>query len=126
MAVLEGIDELDAKLKRLDLTVRAKMLMTALKKNVEPTRAGSAQRAPVLTGNLATHQAIATVPSLSNALTAVVRVGPERKAFYGTFDEFGTKFMGKQPFLGPAFEETKEEVLKKTAEDFKATVENFQ
>jgi|SRR5215510_12151072 len=126
MAVLEGIDELDDKLKGLDLAVRRKMLMTALKENVEPVRAGTAQRAPVLTGRLSREQIIATVPSQSTAQVAVVRTGPSRKAFYGTFQEFGTRFISEQPSLGPSYEANKEEVLKRTSEDFKKAVENFK
>lgn len=122
MPVLNGIAELDSKLKQIELSVRRKMLTTSLKDAAEITRARAAELAPVRTGRLKANEVIATVPSLSTAESALVRVGPAKKAFYGLFDEIGTVFMTRQPFLRPAFEETKDEVLLKTAEDFKAAV----
>ena len=40
-----------------------------------------------------------------------LKVGPTRAAFYAIFLEFGTAFMAAQPFLRPAYEEHKDEVV---------------
>src|SRR5437867_9409918 len=100
MAVLRGIEELEAKLKELERSVQANALMSALKENVEPTRARAAELAPVgdpskdpHAGRLKAHEGMAAVPSLSSAKVAVVHVGPLLDAFYGLFDEIGTAFM---------------------------------
>lgn len=131
MAVLRGIEELEQKLRELDRTVQAKCLMSALKEHVEVTRARAADNAPVgdpkedpHAGRLKAHEDIATVPSLSSAKVAIVRVGPRIDSFYGLFQELGTAHHSAQSFLLPAFEETKESVLAKTAEGFKKAVES--
>jgi HK97 gp10 family phage protein len=124
VAVLQGIEALDAKLAAIDRSVRQRMLMRALKENVEPTRSLAGQLSPLRTGRLAAGEKIASVPSLSNADTATVRVGPARKVFYGLFNENGTIHMTATPFLGPAYIQTKDSVLRNTAEDFKQAVEH--
>lgn len=43
-----------------------------------------------------------------HSATVAVSVG---KAFWGMFLEFGTRFMGKRPFMRPAFESKKHEAL---------------
>jgi len=45
-----------------------------------------------------------------------LHVGPEKAAFYALFLEFGTEFQAAQPFMRPAFEEHKDEVLAAFAE----------
>ncbi len=125
--VIRGIEELDAKLRDLDRSVQAKALMSSLKEHAEITRARAADLAPVgdpsegdpHAGRLKAHEDIATVPSLSSSKVAVVRVGPRLDAFYGLFQEIGTAHHVAQPFLEPAFEETKDEVLSKIADTFK-------
>lgn len=123
MPVLQGIEQLDSKLNQLKFSVQQKMLMAALKKSAEVTRLRAAENAPVLTGKLRGAIRVATAPSLSSAYVAVVRVGPSRKGFYGSFQEFGTSFHTPQSFLGPAFEETEQQVMARTAEEFKRAVE---
>lgn len=132
MAILNGIEELEAKLRELDLRTQASALMGSLKESAEVTRLRAAELAPVgdpavdpHAGRLKAHEGMATVPSQSNARTALVRVGPLLDAFYGLFDEIGTAHMVAQPFLEPAFDETKNEVLEKTAQAFKAIVESI-
>ena len=126
MAVLQGIEHLEAKLKELELSIQRKMLTTSLKEAADITRTRAAELAPYLTGRLKEHEIVVTVPSQSNAQTALIRVGPAKDAFYGLFDEIGTAHMTAQPFLRPAFEQTHDEVLRKTAEDFKKAVEEFK
>lgn len=42
---------------------------------------------------------------------AVVAVGPNRRSFYGLFQEFGTAKHGAQPFMRPAFDEKSAQAL---------------
>ncbi len=120
MAVIQGIEQLESKLAELERVVRRKMLTVALKEAAEITRARAADLAPVLkeldkrreAGRLKAHE-IVSVSQQSDSNTAVVRVGPDKTAFYGLFEEIGTAHATADPFLGPAYEETKEEVLAK-------------
>jgi len=125
MAVIQGIEELESKLADMERSVRRKVLRAAVKQAAELTRTRAAELAPVLTGKLKGNEIISVVDSLSTSNSVVVRVGPGMKTFYGLFDEFGTAHSTAEPFLSPAYEETKDNVLKKIAADFKEAVENI-
>lgn len=73
-------------------------------------------------GKLKLNLRIANVPAnqTPNSATVVVTVG---KAFWGMFVEFGTRFMSARPFLRPAFEAKKMEVLKRLGESLGEQIE---
>lgn len=123
MAVLHGMDKLDAKLKKMTFTVRQKMLTKAAKAGAELIRADAASRAPRDSGKLSENMVI-TVARESTADTVLLKIGPSRDAFYGRFQEWGTINASQQPFLDPAFEARKEEALRLVAEQFKEAVES--
>jgi len=125
LAVIQGIEALEAKLQGIARSVRQKLLLKTLKEAVEQTRDLAAQLAPRRTGRLSRGEKIATVPSLSNADTATVRVGPARSVFYGLFNEAGTVHMTAHPFLNPAYQATVNQVMQRVAADFKAAVESL-
>ena len=125
MAVIQGLEQLDAKLAELERTVRRKMLVVALKEAAEITRAQASALAPVRTGRLKEHEII-SVSQQSDSNTAVVRVGPDRSAFYGLFEELGTAHSTPDPFLEPAYDETRADVLAKMSELFIEAVESVK
>jgi HK97 gp10 family phage protein len=125
MAVIQGIEQLEAKLNKLPLALQRKVLTDAAKEGAEIIRQGAASAAPVLTGQLAANEIISTVASESNAYYVLLRIGPRRKNFYGIFEEFGTSHQQAEPWLGPSFETTKALAQQKVATAFKETVENL-
>lgn len=64
------------------------------------------------TGNLARLEITKAV--VKKADRAIVKIGPSREAYYGTFVELGTVHMAPQPFLGPALEEKSQEAVQET------------
>lgn len=125
MATLEGIDQLDAKLKRLTLEVERKCLQRATKDGAEVIRAEMGRTAPKLTGHLSERIIISVVASESNAYYTLVRIGPARDAFYGQFDEFGTAHQTAEPFVHPSFENKKSEALEIAANNFREAVNSI-
>ena len=125
MAVIQGIEQLEAKLKKLPLALQRKVLTDAVKQGGEIIRQGAANAAPVLTGQLAANEIISVVASESNAYYVLIRIGPRRKNFYGIFEEFGTSHQQAEPWLGPSYEITKELAQQKVVAAFKETVENL-
>lgn len=123
MAVIQGLDELDRKLKRLSLEVQRKGLMKATKEGGEIIRAEMERTAPRLTGHLAENEIVSAVNSQSNAFVAIVRIGPARDAFYGQFPEFGTAFMIAEPFVMPSFQSKQKEALAAAGVVLKVIVE---
>jgi HK97 gp10 family phage protein len=61
--------------------------------------------------------------AVNGDLEAVAKIGPERKAFYSTFLEFGTKKMRAQPFIRAAYESMKNAVLARFVEEGRKIVE---
>ena len=53
----------------------------------------------------------------------IIKVGPSRDAFYGMFLEFGTRDINPRPFLRPAFDAKKAEILDKIGERMGKRVE---
>ncbi len=123
MAVIQGIEELEARLSRMSLEVQRKVLLAATKEGGEIIRKGGEDAAPVLSGVLRDNETVSTVTSESNAYYVLLRIGPNRRAFYGGFDEFGTAFMEAEPWLGPSFQRTKGIAEAHVAKVFKEAVE---
>lgn len=113
---LRGMPELREALKRLGSALKMEVIQEALMKGAEPIRAAAAQKAPRRTGTLAEEMIAAHSTEWGRyargAREAVaVRIGPSKKAFYGKFQELGTRRHAAQPFLRPAFDERKDEAM---------------
>lgn len=106
----EGGAELAKTLEGLSARVSKRMLRESLEEAGEPMRKRMSQMAPREPGapDLADNIVISTArvkqPKGSEAQAAAVAVGPERRFFYGFFQEFGTVHHGAQPFVRPAFD----------------------
>jgi len=97
-----GKKELLAKLKAIDTELATKTLEQAAEAGAEVIEKAASQKAPRRTGRLAssiTHEV------KEKSRTGVeVAIGPDTKAFYGLFQEFGTSKMPAHPFLRPALD----------------------
>lgn len=93
-----GIRELKIALKR---NIEMDDVKRIVRKNGGDMQAKTQQNAPVDTGAL--KQSIG-LEITDGGLTATV----EPKVEYASYQEYGTRFMEAQPFVGPAFNEQKE------------------
>lgn len=118
MALIQGLDQLERKLREIELSVQRKALRDGVKEGAVLIAEEASRRAPVLTGELQENIIVSMRDSESDAKTVAARIGPSKRVFYGVFDEFGTAHMTSQPFLIPAFEAKKEEALQLTSEHF--------
>lgn len=109
--LIRGLDELEAKLKKLSRVGQRKVLQKALKIGAEPIRQEAEDTAPRDTGRLAENEIVSLSQAESAPDQAVVKIGPSMQAFYGLFDELGTVFMVAQPFLEPALQRKKDEAI---------------
>jgi HK97 gp10 family phage protein len=134
---IDGLKQLDEALKQLPIELQKKELRAAVAKSSTIVKNEILAKAPVDTGRLRdnVYRAYAKDKSDSGRSTYVVgiRFGKKKRyvndkrnrklnragksyltageAFYWTFIEFGTKKMPARPFLRPAFEAKKMEVI---------------
>lgn len=99
---LEGLDGLTAAL--ASDTKKAK-LQTVIKKNAANLQRRAVRKVPVDTGFL--KRSIQPPSFSSDGMYAVVRATAE----YAPYVEYGTRFMAAQPFLGPAYNEIRQQFL---------------
>ena len=115
---IEGLEDLEAKLKRLSLDVQGVHLRAATEQGAEVVRDLASQLAPRSAdgsrgnppGFLAENIAL-EVQFTRTQDKAEVHVGMNKDAFYGLFQELGTETEPAQPFLRPALDATKDDVV---------------
>jgi HK97 gp10 family phage protein len=130
---IHGAREMEAVLKQLPDYIAKRVVTGALRKAAEPVLEEAQRRSPVGKeskgrvrvrttkkgkisvsnyGKLKLSWRIVNVPAKRTAHSATVVVTPG-KAFWGLFEEFGTRFRKKplKPILRPAFEAKKHEAL---------------
>ena len=107
---VSGLEDLVATLREHGHDVRAGLEMVG-RSGAEVLRAEMSKRAPVRTGYLREHIGIgdAKIDEAKGQIT--IPVGPNNKAFYGLFQEFGTRHHPAQPFMRPAADESQAQVL---------------
>ena len=115
---LEGVDDLERAIKRLSVDVQGQILRDAAEAGAEITRSVASQLAPVsadgahgrspgfLAANIETE-----VKFTRTQGKAEVHVGMHKDAWYGRLQETGTQFQPAQPFLRPALDATKDDVV---------------
>lgn len=115
---LEGLDDLEAAIKRLSLDMQGQVLRAACAKGAEIMRSVASQLAPRSEdgsyGNspgFLSENIVAEVKWTKSQDRAEVHVGMKKAAWYGTFQETGTQFQPAQPFLRPALDATKDDVV---------------
>jgi HK97 gp10 family phage protein len=129
---IKGLKELSDAMRKLPVNVARNGLRRAVSSGAKVIQIEARSRAPVDTGEMRRDIMIkrerSTKGEMSAEYSVFVRSGKKsrlagkkrgvaRDSFYWRFIEFGTKHMGKQPFMRPAFEAKKEvaaNTIKKT------------
>lgn len=107
---VEGLKQALDSMKRIPVALQNPVLSAAVEKGAEVVRDDASQRAPRgPTGELQDRMAL--VPMKGTAARAAVRVGPSARAFYGEFLEKGTKHIAAKPFLRPALDSKRRQVI---------------
>lgn len=103
-----GHNELLKNMENLSEEVRNRAKKEAIMAAAEVVKEEASRRAPVDTRKLKDSIIIQTVED--NELVTEAKVGPNKKAFYGMFVEYGTRRVKAQPFLRPAFDENQDKI----------------
>lgn len=131
---IKGLGALEKKIKRLRGDLRKKIVTKAAKAGGKVIRDRARDNAPVGSvphmvsntlvqpGNLRKNILMKTKTRTSfSAAEVTISIGPGKIGFYGQFVELGTKKMGAQPFLRPAFDSEKRNAVEK----FKGVLEKY-
>jgi len=109
---LEGIDELLNRLQQIGTNISS-LENKALKNAAEPVLIDAKANVPIKTGKLQRGlkvSGIKTSGGIKHVLVGVDRAD-NSEIFYGKFIEFGTSKMSARPFLEPAYEKNKKEIV---------------
>lgn len=102
---IQGFDEFEENLRKLELSVRRRVLLKAANAGADVLIPEASSRAPRgETGNLAAGITKRNAGRESDANEGSVDVGPSRKQYYGLFQEVGTVHNAAQPFLKNAMD----------------------
>lgn len=119
---IDGAGVLARRLREMDDEVSGAHLATAVVDGSRILQQVAGELAPRRTGVLAGNidgAAISIRPR-----KAVVHVGPTEDAFHGVFQELGTAYHSAQPFLRPAFDETKDTVVREIRDKLRRNILN--
>lgn len=106
---VEGLDALAAKLRALPAKLAKQQLQAIAREGAEPIRERMAEKAPRGDPAKPTLGDIVVSPvKSSDEHVAIVAIGPTKDAWYGRFQEFGTRHHAAQPFARPALDEEHE------------------
>jgi HK97 gp10 family phage protein len=117
---LHGARQMDKVLAGLPRKIRGRVLSNAVMGAAGVIQRAAKQTAPVAGGTLKA-EIVRRRRRGGNGVT--VQVGPTRDAFWGMFQEFGTKHHAPRPWLRPAFEENKAEALDKMGKSLGRAIE---
>ena len=106
---IENGRELAEAISKLEKKAAKAVLRDGIEAGGELLAAEMASLAPKDTGELA--ESIKPVSRKSTPIQASVDVGPTGEVFHGLFHEFGTKKMPAHPFMVPAAEAKREEIV---------------
>jgi HK97 gp10 family phage protein len=105
---VRGLDELGKQLGENSVQVIRRVLRRVEKEVGKVWIEAMQERAPVDTGRL---EESITYETESTPAGMTLYVGPDNSGWYGSMQEFGTRFQPAQPWARPAFEETQSEAL---------------
>ena len=108
---LAGAEQLIKNLQGLKKSMTADRLEEAAHAGAEIVRDAAAGNAPRDSGGLADSIVAATLSGEKKPDGVEVGVGPDKKHFYGIFTEIGTRYHAATPWLRPALDENKEQVM---------------
>lgn len=105
---IRGLKELDEALRQLPDALQAGPVRSGLKAAGKYLAEGMATRAPrdpVVAGVTLAEEIVAEATVSTKRHSASVQIGPTRRAFYGSFQEFGTEDHPAQPFMRPTLDQ---------------------
>jgi HK97 gp10 family phage protein len=104
---VRGLRELDEALRLLPDDLQAVAIRPGVRQAGKVLAAGMearAPRSPVPEPPTLAEEIVVSTSVSTRRDIAVAHVGPSREAFYGGFQEFGTRFQDAQPFMRPTLE----------------------
>lgn len=112
--IVEGLDDLLASMDALPLALQKNLIVRSLRKGGEPIAEEMERTAPddPETPGSRIERNIRVQVSDQTATGAVARIGPTSGGFPAIFAEVGSAHQTARPFIGPAFEATKDDALK--------------
>lgn len=123
---LEGVEDLEAAIRELSEDVQGEALRAAVDAGAEIVRDVAGQLAPKSADGSHGHEPGWLADHIGKERqwtktqdTATTHVGPTKEAWYGRFPELGTIYEPAQPFLRPAFDETKNDVIDEVAKQLR-------
>lgn len=119
---IKGFEELDRQLEKLSLVGQRAVLVKAVRAGAEPIRRQASDNAPKATGGLAGDIVTQLRTSENSIDQVVVRIGPTKKHFYGSFHDRGTKFLTATHWLMRAFEQQQGAATALIAETLKTEI----
>ena len=120
-STITGAKALDTLLKRLPGKIAGRILQSSLRAGAMVIVKDARLRAPTRTGTL--RGEIVARKTKGAPSSAAVTIGPTKDAFWGLFQEFGTRFHPPHPWLRPAFEASKRLALDKTGKSLGMKIE---
>ena len=121
---VSGLDGFEQRLRDEPKKLALRVLRRAGRDAAKVWQDAIEQLAPALTGFLKTHIDVASTTKGDASLT--VMVGPDKKAFYGMMQEFGTRYQRAKPFMRPAYENSKQQVLDVFTSDVKDELDSLK
>ena len=127
---LEGGEELQESLAKLEEHVTGTFLLAAVRRGAEIPRSVAEQLAPWSAAGSHGREAgfladnVLMEDTVTEPTYAEEAVGVHMNAFYGRFQELGTVYQSAQPFLRPAFDETKDDIVDQVGETLRALIES--
>lgn len=118
-----GMTAFQEQLKELELTSQKQVLTAAAKAGALIVRDQARRRAPRDTGDLAGGITMRVSAKQTDVHEATVDVGPDKKQFYGFFQEFGTAHNRKQPFLIPSLEDNRDQITQAMTDEMIQAIE---
>ncbi len=107
---IENIEDLRRQFSRLKDTAKPNVIRSALRGATRPVIKAARARVPVETGKLR-RSIKATVDRTRDRKGFVASIGFSSKAWYGIFAELGTVHQAARPFLRPALQTSRPQII---------------
>lgn len=117
---IEGLDDLKAAFAKLDKAMQGQTLKNAVRAGSLIIERGAIVKCPVLTGNLRR-----SIHTEINGTNTLVQADIGTDVGYAPHVEFGTVHMAAQPYLRPAFDESKDKAIAEIGDALKAQLESI-
>lgn len=124
---VDGLQELDRKLREFEPKLARKTLRNAMKKAAEPMLHTARATAPIDTGLLVSSLKVKARTSAKKGIVGVRVATSDKdytgKAFYASFYEYGTRHQPARPFMRQAFDENTDRSMSIAISEIKRGIE---